>query len=228
MPIQLFNSIKNIRNKDAGKRVFILANGPSIGAEDLSFLREEIVIGMNASSVLERKFGITSNYYVVSDTRFINHPQKRSMCTTDLDPKTIRILREELEEFDDKSLKNKSYYLRAIGRDGFSKNLSAGYFFGCTTTMLAIQTAYYIGATEIYLIGCDLRYPAHSPRFYSEQSPQIEDSFTSVQIWNIANAAEILEAEGKKLYTCSAISFLRPYIPHLELKTLSEEQIAVA
>ncbi|MBU9818850.1 DUF115 domain-containing protein [Rahnella sp. BCC 1045] len=220
--MNIFNSIRNIKNTEIGKRVFILANGPSINTHDLNFLKNEIVIGMNASTLLEKKYDFSSKYYVISDTRFLQHPEKKPFGTNLLSHSTIRILRKELEEFDDKDISNKTYYVNALKRDGFSENLSAGYFFGCTTTMLAIQLAYYLGASEIYLLGCDLRYSHESPRFYKESHPQLEDSFTSVQIWNILNASTIIGKEGRKLINCSPRSFLRPHIDYIEFDSLFE------
>lgn len=213
--MKLFNSVKSLKNKEVGRRAFILANGPSISKEDLSVLKGELTIGMNASTLLEAAHGFHSDYYVVSDTRFITHPEKKHLATTSLHPETVRVLRSELKGVDHEALANPTYYVPALQRDGFSKNLHAGYFFGCTTTMLAIQLAYYLGVSEIYLLGCDLRYQAESPRFYTEANPQLEDSFTSVQIWNIVNASNQLESEGKRLVNCSAISFLRPYIEYV-------------
>lgn len=220
--MNLFNSIRNIKNNELGKRVFILANGPSINNHDLSFLKDEVVIGMNASTLLESTYDFTSKYYVISDTRFLQHPEKKPFGTNLLSSSTLRILRKELQEFDDLSIPNKTYYVKALKRDGFSENLSAGYFFGCTTTMLAIQLAYYLGAAQIYLLGCDLRYSHESPRFYKESQPQLEDSFTSVQIWNIVNAATILEKEGRRLINCSPRSFLRPHIDYVEFSSIFE------
>ncbi|WP_217449828.1 hypothetical protein [Cupriavidus taiwanensis] len=110
--------------------------------------------------------------------------------------------------------------MRALKRDGYSRDLSAGYHFGCTTTMLAIQLAGYLGCTEIYLLGVDLRYSPEQPRFYAEDEPQLEDSFTSVQIWNIANAYRALESAGIKLFNCSQNSLLRPYVPTVVFDSL--------
>lgn len=195
--MRLSKSIRSLKNKEYGRRAFILANGPSIKEENLSLLKGELVIGMNASTLLEEEHNFSSDYYVVSDTRFITHPEKKRFATNLLSPNTVRVLREELKEYDEPSLQDRTYYLKALKRDGFSENLAAGFFFGCTTTMLAIQLAYYLGAAEVYLLGCDLRYTAESPRFYKENSPQLEDSFTSVQIWNISNASELFLSKGK-------------------------------
>lgn len=215
-------SVRSLKNKEKGRRAFILANGPSINKENLSLLKNELTIGMNASTLLEEKYDFTTDYYVVSDTRFITHPEKIRFATHMLAPKTTRVFREELKEHDDPSLIERTSYVKALKRDGFSENLAAGFFFGCTTTMLAIQLAYYLGASEIYLLGCDLRYSNESPRFYKEESPQLEDSFTSVQIWNIANASTFLASKGKKLINCSERSFLSPHIEYASFDSLFE------
>ncbi|EMR46682.1 TPA: hypothetical protein SLP05_002358 [Pseudomonas putida] len=226
--MKIFNSIKSLKNREAGRRAFILGNGPSILEEDLSSLGNELTIGMNASTLLEQKFGFHTNYYVVSDTRFITHPDKGRYATTDLHPQTIRVLREEIRDVDDRSIKNQTYYVPALKRDGFSRDIRSGYFFGCTTTMLAIQLAYYLGVTEVYLLGCDLRYTPDSPRFYKEDNPQLEDSFTSVQIWNISNAAQVFASEGKQIVSCSKRSFLRPYLAYQDFSSIFDQSVAAA
>ena len=215
-----YMKINSLYNKEVGKRAFILANGPSVLNQDLSKLRNELVIGMNASILLDEKFKFFSKYYVISDHRFMTHPIKKDLGTKKLNKNTTRILRKELEELDMKSLNSRTCYIQAIGKNGFSENLKSGYFFGCTTTMLAIQLAYYLGCTEVYLLGCDLRYSTETPRFYEEENPQLEDSFTSVQIYNIANASVKFEQNGKKLFNCSPISYLLPYLPYCEYDSL--------
>lgn len=209
-------SINKLKNKEAGKRCFILANGPSILKEDLSLLKDEIVIGMNASTILEK--GFVQKYYVVSDLRFLSHPEKRKYGTTELNKKTIRVFRKELKEIDD-HIPN-TFYVPSLGKNGFSFNLKDGFYFACTTTMLAIQLAYHIGCTEIYILGVDLTYSKDNPRFYKETNPQLEDANTSVQIYNIANAYSVLKDKNVKLFNCSENSLLRPYIPYKSFKEI--------
>ena len=205
----------SLRKREQGKRIFILANGPSLNEEDLSSLKNEVVIGMNASTILERQFGFISMYYVLSDARFINAPEKRAWATKDLSPTTQRVIRADLRSLDDPELHDRSTYIAPLSRDGFSRDLASGYFYGCTTTMLAIQLAWHLGSRNVFLLGCDLRYPKDSPRFYNEKTSQLEDSFTSVQISNIVNAAGVFEKDGGRLTNCSPRSFLRPYLPFL-------------
>tara|TARA_R110002167_G_scaffold359957_1_gene577211 strand:- start:1805 stop:2491 length:687 start_codon:yes stop_codon:yes gene_type:complete len=210
-------SLKWLKGKESGKDVYILANGPSLKSLDLSFLRGETVIGMNASALIEKKYGVVSKYYVVSDKRFMDVEEKKKIVTSDLCEETIRILRSDIEAVDSDGLEHRSIYVKPLERDGFSKNISNGFFYGCTTTMLALQLAYYIGAKNVYLLGCDLKYPKESPRFYKEEKPQLSDSFVSVQIKNISESRQFFQSRGGDLFGCSQDSFLRSYLPYYSL-----------
>ena len=211
---------RGLNNKEQGRRAFILGNGPSIALEDLSRLRGELVIGMNASTQLEQYYGFVQNYYCVSDARFLNNPEKRAWGTSCLDGSTIRVLRKDIKEHDDPSLISKTLYVPHLKRDGFSENVEVGFYYGCSTTMLALQLAYHLGCKEIYMLGVDLRYSPESPRFYKETSPQLEDAFTSVQIWNIANAVKIMAEKSVSLFGCSEKSLLRPYVPYVKFSDI--------
>jgi len=214
--VMLFNSIKNHKNRFKGEDIYILANGPSIKDEDLSVLKSRVSIGINASPLLEKKFGFESQYYTVSDTRFITHPEKYKMATDMLGAKAVRVFREELKPFDSKEFKNRTFYVESLGKDGFSSDLSKGFYFGASTTMLAVQLAAYLGASKIYLLGVDLKYDGESPRFYSEEDVQEYDHFTSTQIKNIRNSYLKLKKNGVKLFNCSKSSLLRSYIPYID------------
>ena len=204
-----------LRNREQGQQAFILGNGPSIIQEDLSRLAGRVTIGMNASTMLERQHGFTQTYYCLSDARFIQHPEKRGWATSELDEKTLRVVRKDIRGEDDPALAVRTCYTPHIKRDGFSPDLDMGFYYGCTTTMLAVQLAFHLGCTDVFLIGVDLRYAPQSPRFYAEKSPQLEDSFTSVQVWNLANAGRVMNEQGRHLYSCSERSLLRPYLPYV-------------
>lgn len=222
--INVFNNRPGtLRGKEKGRRAFILANGPSILEENLSLLEGELTIGMNASTMLEKEFGFTTSYYVVSDARFLSAKEKLRWATSELAPLTHRVIRADLESYDQADYAKRTTYVQALSRDGFSTNLSAGYYYGCTTTMLALQLAWHIGCRNVYLLGCDLRYPEESPRFYSEASPQLEDAFTSVQLTNIVAAADVFERGGGKLVNCSERSFLRPYLRYERFDSIVAE-----
>lgn len=209
-------TIKSLKDIEFGEDIYILANAPSVKKENLSLLKDKISIGMNANPLLEKEFDFISQYYVVSDLRFLNHPIKRKFATEMLNTNTKRIFRSELKEEDCEILKDETYYVDVIGKNGFSFNLDRGYYFGATTTMLAIQLASYLGAKNIYILGMDLKYNGNTPRFYKEDEVQEFDSFTSVQISNVRNAYLELKERGINLYNCSKNSLLYPYLPFIE------------
>ena len=205
---------KQLLNREKGKRCFILANGPSLREHNLTLLKKELVIGMNASTILEKEYHYLHTYYVLSDLRFITHPLKRRFATTGLSPETVRILRSELYNYDDNNLKNITYYVKSIGRDGFSDNISKGFYFGCSTTLLAIQLAATLGCDNIYILGLDLsNYIDPKIRFYTEDIIQEYDLFISTQIFNICNAYKELHNKNIKIYHCNKKSLISPYIP---------------
>lgn len=209
-------NIKNLKNKEFGKDIYIIANGHSANnAHTINTLKDKVTIGMNATPILSQKFGLELDYYTVSDERFLKDKEKHRMATSMLSENTIRVFRSELRKHDSPIMIDKTYYIRSLGRDGFSFNLANGFYFGCTTTMLSIQLAAYLGAKNIYLIGVDLQYPSDQPRFYNEKNPAPVDNFTCVQIKNIRDAYLKLKEKGSIVYNCSRNSLLVPYIPSI-------------
>jgi hypothetical protein len=212
--------INRLRRRAQGQRAFILANGPSVLSLPLEHLAGELVIGMNASVLLEEERGFAISYYVLGDRRFLIHPEKRRLATTRLRLETKRLLRADLAPDDDLTLQKRTAYVRPLGRDGFSRNLAAGFYHGCTTALFAMQLASWLGCAEIYLLGVDLLYRPEQPRFYPEGRPQEEDVFTSVQVHNLALAVRECAEIGIRVAGCSEHSLLRPYVPYAPFHAL--------
>lgn len=211
--------ISNLKNSETGNDIYIVANGHSILNKNvLNSLSDKIIIGMNATPLLCNDHSLKLKYYTVSDERFIKDAEKYKIATEILSQSAIRVFRSELKKHDSPSLIDKTYYINAIGRDGFSFNLNQGFYFGCTTTMFSIQLAAYLGAKNIYLLGVDLTYPKDKPRFYRENNPAPIDNFTCVQIRNIRDAYHQLKKHGVNLYNCSNQSLLKPYIPYFAIQ----------
>ncbi|OOF43718.1 hypothetical protein BKK51_11220 [Rodentibacter trehalosifermentans] len=177
---------------------------------------------MNASTLLAEKYNFTQTFYTISDKRFLDIDFKREVATR-LPNETIKVLRKEIKDIYPKEIEN-VLYVNALERDGFSFNLSKGYYYGCTTLMLAIQLAYFIGCKNIYILGLDLNYDSKTPRFYEETQLQIDDSKSSVQIFNIFNAKCELEKKNVFLYNCNPNSLARNYIPYQEYNELFSQQ----
>jgi hypothetical protein len=202
-------NISKIKNLEKGKDIFILGGGPSVLDIDLSFLYDKVVIGMNGTVRLEEKF--SSKYYVISDSRFIENEQKFRYVEKIIDAKTF-IIREDIAKNLPIINQGEIYTTKSIGRDGFSTNLARGFFHSSTTTMLAIQVAYYLGAKRIFLLGVDLNYSGSKARSYDIGNSEIPDAFLSYQIRNIVNASLLLKEHFVELINLSEKSFLKPYL----------------
>ncbi|WP_152453201.1 hypothetical protein [Microbulbifer sp. THAF38] len=212
------NNIRSLKRRHQGEVGVVLANGPSA----LSYEKKSdsiVHIGLNASPLLEERCGLSLDYYVLTDRRFLQNPEKRPIADTMLERDTPCILREELSADLTKTNDN-TFFVRSIGRDGFSTDLESGFYFGCSTTMLALQLAYYLGLKKIYLVGVDLKYKPEQPRFYMEKVVEPNDPFTSVQVWNFSNAYQTLKMLDVDLFLCSEESLARPYIPFLDVKDI--------
>ena len=212
-------NISKLKDLEKGQDIFIMGGAPSIMNVDLSFLANEIVIGMNGTIILEKHF--SSKYYAVSDLRFIQNKEKFDNVRKIFGQKTI-VFRRDISKFLSKEDQRKIYTTRAIGRDGFSLNLARGFFHASTTTMLAIQLASYLGAKRIFLLGVDLNYSGNKARSYDLNNSEIPDAFLSYQIKNIVNAAKVLEQYSIQLINLSENSFLKPYLDFKKISQIKE------
>jgi hypothetical protein len=147
--------IKSLKNIHLGKRCFIIGNGPSLRADDLDNLKNEITFAFNRI------------YYIFDQTDW----RPTYYCSED--NKTIFNSKEEINSL---NIKNKffpvnfpwdykihfrqaKYYIFKFGNRNeepkFSENIVKGIYWGNTVAYTALQVAVYMGFKEIYLIGVD-------------------------------------------------------------------------
>ncbi|PCI52153.1 MAG: hypothetical protein COB51_00710 [Moraxellaceae bacterium] len=211
------NKIQRLKSKEQGRDIVILGNGPSLYDMDFSKLKDPVYVGLNGSALFSSEAGIYEEYYVLSDLRFVKDPLKMKILEDNLRSDALLVVRRELSGYFASDFTREVCSVRSLGRDGFSFDLARGFYFGCTTVMLAIQLASFLGAKNIFLCGVDLRYDPEKPRFYKEDKIHAIDDFSCVQIHNIRNSYKELKPKGISLYNCSENSLLRPYLPYYEL-----------
>ena len=210
-------NIKSLYQAEKGRDIVILGNGPSLREMDFSKLSNPVFIGLNGSALIAEEAGIKEHYYVLSDLRFVKDKTKLGILKDNLCEESKVIARKELINYLSDEITNEQFSVRSLGRDGFSEDMSKGFYFGCTTVMLALQLAYYLGGRRVYLCGVDLKYDPSKPRFYKEDKVHSVDNFSCVQIHNIRNSYKLLKEKGVGLFNCSANSLLKPYIPYYEM-----------
>ena len=171
--IRTIQNNKRFKNCHAGKRCFIVGNGPSLKMEDLSLLRDEIVFTVNQAARIPQFKSLKSNYHFCADNIFF-----RKNGDQPEDPELFNVLfsetdhNSEIEYFfpfqqmgfihgfhiDDK-LNVNYYYPESFYTiyDGFHDSIDFTKpipVFG-TIIHTCICMAVYMGFSEIYLLGCD-------------------------------------------------------------------------
>lgn len=150
-----YPELQKFKNIHAGRRAFIIGNGPSLTVADLEKLHEqkEICFGLNK---IHRVFSQTAwrpDYICMTDTRVIR------ACESELDDITENSTVFMADRF---FCSEKVHYVHLKSEyyepnlPGFSEDITEGVFWGYTVTYdLALQIAAYMGFQEIYLIGID-------------------------------------------------------------------------
>lgn len=148
------------KNKHAGERCLILGTGPSLSDVDLSFIKDEIIFGVNflyKSDIIKQ---IKPQYYCLYDEIFHGKNIDDTRDVFDKLPETTFFVRTKtFKNFERNGLLRNNVYFQSCNvfqhgdyiKVDMTKNMTAPYnvVLGC------IQTAIYMGFKEIYLLGCD-------------------------------------------------------------------------
>lgn len=145
--------ILKLRNRHAGERCVLVANGPSLNAMDLRFLRRETTIGLNKIYLGIRKFNFYPRYIVVVNRHVIEQAADelgKLNCVKFLSD-SVRPAAVQEDAL--------TYLINTTNPPArFCHNISEGVHEGWTVTYAALQIAYFLGFKEVIIIGMDHRY----------------------------------------------------------------------
>lgn len=145
--------LKGFKGIHKGKRCFIIANGPSLKKIDFSLLKDEMTIGMNRIYLMKEVNGFLPNYLVCIDKK-----SQIEQFYDELDELDIPcFFNYDMHKFFSK--KENQYFVKGKFSPDFSKDIvndPCGN--GKTVTYTCMQIAYYMGFSEVYLIGKDHSY----------------------------------------------------------------------
>ncbi|MHC1738585.1 MAG: 6-hydroxymethylpterin diphosphokinase MptE-like protein [Ignavibacteriaceae bacterium] len=184
--------LESFRDCNKGKRCFIVANGPSLKYTELSFLQNEITIGMNRIYLLNNKINFVPSYLVVADVQIqLLQFQKEynELSLVKFFPWEVRNKFTHTENM----LFYKMKYKTDFSPD-FTKFIGAGK----SVTVVCIQLAYFMGFSEVYLIGKDHSYSHNSSDVPgtriisngSESNHFIDGYYKSGMKWSLPNYLE--------------------------------------
>ena len=141
-----------LHNRHYGERAVLVANGPSLNRMNLSFLRNEIVIGTNKIFLGFRKFLFYPKYYVSVNRIVIEQSAARIRainCVKFISNRGAHLIPESAL----------TYHIETQNpRSRFSRNIAEGVHEGWTVTYVALQIAYYLGFKDVVIVGMDHSY----------------------------------------------------------------------
>lgn len=156
-------AMSDFRNRHVGERVVIIGNGPSLNQLELTRLRDECTIGVNGIFYAEEQMGFPLTYYVVEDTA-VMRDNLPSIISYEAGHKFFPSIYRDLIG----DLPNVTYFAMNRGfydHEGpaycvprFSTDATQRVFAGQSVTIMNLQLAYYMGFTEVILIGMDFSY----------------------------------------------------------------------
>lgn len=200
--------IKRFHNLHAGQRCVIVCNGPSLNAMDLTLLQSEVVIGLNKIHLGLKQFGFYPRYLVAVNPLVVEQSLAAlaaMSCIKFIGKHAASHLPQDAF----------TYHLPILGPpDDFSRDLEVGVREGGTVTHVALQVAYYMGFSEVILIGMDHRYDFtgtpnerrrldgpdmnhFSPEYFSGRDWQNPDLVQSEESYLAARVA--YEAAGRQI-----------------------------
>ena len=149
--------LKLFKDMHRGARMVVVCNGPSLNRMDLRFLRSEIVIGLNKIHLGLDQFGFYPRYLVAVNRKVIEQSAKvfaRMTATKFISELGADLLPEDAL----------TYHIKTENLPGrFYADITEGVRGGHTVTHAALQIAFYMGASEVVIIGMDHRFQADGP-----------------------------------------------------------------
>lgn len=214
----LFLNVKRLYNKrlsllngrHAGESVILVANGPSLNLMDLSFLKHNVTIGMNKIFLGFRKFHFYPRYYVAVNNKVISQSADEI--------KKINAVK-FIGNRGNQGLLNEDALTYLINTQAptarFCTDITECVHEGWTVTHAALQIAFYLGFSTVYIIGMDHHYTysgspnesqiltGEDPNHFSGEyfghgqewdNPDLKNSEESYRI-----AREIYERNGRRI-----------------------------
>lgn len=204
------NRLRVYHNRHKGQRCFLIANGPSLVHTDLSFLQNEISIGMNRIYVIFEDRQFSTTYYSVVNELVIDQ----------FHDDITKLKCEKFVNWNKRGLFKNSgdinyLNLSSAFNDGFSQDITKTIYSGGTVTYASLQLAYYLGFSEVILIGLDhnfvdkgtpnkteVRTGADQNHFHPDYFPkgmkwQLPDLYRSELAY--AKARKEFEADGRRI-----------------------------
>jgi len=181
----------------AGKRCFIIGNGPSLRQMDLTLLHNEVTFGLNRIYLAFPELGFTTTY-LVSVNELVLEQCQAEMRALAL-PKFIT-WRARRWFMNGSAAEAHTLFLATdyTGPEAFAARLDGRIFEGFTVTNVALQLAYLMGFQEAILIGVDHNYQTQGPANATVVSTGADPNHFSPQYFGQGFRWQLPDLEGNE------------------------------
>lgn len=211
-------------NKYKGERCFIIGNGPSLNQHDLSLLEGEFSFGVNSFYYKTRETGFVPTFYVVEDSSVMKENVKE-ICSFNAPFKFFPTIYRRFVPSAPNTFffeMNRSFYEKSSPNyvvPRFSTDAAKVVYCGQSVTYINLQLAFFMGFTEVHLIGMDFDYfipdshkrtgdvllsdtddPNHFHKDYFGKGKTWKDPKLDRVALNYKQAKLSFEAVGRKIY----------------------------
>jgi hypothetical protein len=210
---QSLRALDDLRGKYAGRRAFIIGNGPSLQETDLSLLANDFTFGLNRIYLMFARAGFSTSCLVAINDLVIEQ------CVNEMQHLSIpRFFSWHSRRFVSSSTplpQLPTFLYTTYESPGFASDVRGRVWEGATVTYVALQLAFHMGFSPVILIGVDHSFaskgianttvtstgddPNHfSPEYFGKGFRwQLPDLETSALAYRMARMA--YEREGRQV-----------------------------
>lgn len=145
--------LASYRNKHVGERCVIIGNGPSLRRTDMSLLKDEVTFGLNRVYLAFDEWGYSTTYHVAVN-KYVTEQSGAELARLISSP--LFTTYANAEHF--ASAEKQPLFLLNSRPPGFYGDVRFGLWEGATVTYVAMQLAFYMGFTDVVLVGVDHRF----------------------------------------------------------------------
>ena len=222
--LRSFHRLNYFRQNIKGGKAVILCNGPSLNDIDFSLLRNTFCIGLNKINLLFDRTNFRPDL-IVSVNPFVMSQNKSYFQNSTIPLVLDGVNARRILEF-------RKHHMHILTKDQkFGTSQLGGFAQGGTVTFVAMQMAYYLGFSEVALVGCDHAFKKtgephellqcgsvdlnhFDERYFAGekwQSPDLAMSEKSYQ-----HAKDHFEKNNRHIFNCSTVTALEIF-PKLTL-----------
>lgn len=227
----------SLRDRERGKRIFVVGNGPSLNHTDIDKLCGEASIASNGIFLLFERRKYRPCYYTIEDQLVAEDRADEANALRG----PIKIFPADVRQWlkPGPDTVHIDFIRRYPDFPRFTDDFVRRVWWGGTVTFLNLQLAYYLGASEVFLVGIDHNYapPAAAdgvtgtviksnsadqnhfdPRYfgpgYRWHDPRVDRMEAGYRV-----AKDFFEARGRKIYNATRGGNLEVF-PRVEFDSL--------